>query len=152
MNLPDAVTLNRLAAVLFVFFLFIVTWATDTGAYFVGSAIGRHKLYQKISPKKSVEGAVAGLVMAVVMAVACRYWFIKELSLHDAVALGAILGVVGQLGDLAESMIKRSARVKDSGGIFPGHGGLLDRLDSMMLNAPALYYYMVVMLAVGKGA
>ncbi len=134
-----------------IFFLFLVTWATDTGAYFVGSAIGRHKLYQKISPKKSVEGAVAGLVMSIGMAAVCRYWFITELNLHDAVALGVILGIVGQLGDLAESMIKRSARVKDSGGIFPGHGGLLDRLDSMMLNAPALYYYMVVMLASRKG-
>ena len=130
-----------------VFFLALVTWATDTGAYYVGSAIGRHKLYPKISPKKSVEGAVGGFLFAVGMAVVCKYWFYHDLMLHDAVCMGAVMGVVGQVGDLAESMIKRSARVKDSGGIMPGHGGMLDRVDSMLLNAPALYYYTLVSLA-----
>ena len=127
-----------------IFFLFVVTWATDSGAYFVGSAFGRHKLYRKISPKKSVEGALGGLFFSVLFAVICKYWFYHELNLHDAVALGLILGTVGQIGDLAESMIKRSARIKDSGGIFPGHGGVLDRIDSVLLNAPALYYYTMI--------
>ena len=126
------------------FFLFVVTWATDSGAYFVGSAFGRHKLYRKISPKKSVEGALGGLFFSVLFAVICKYWFYYELNLHDAVALGLILGIVGQVGDLAESMIKRSARIKDSGGVFPGHGGVLDRIDSVLLNAPALYYYTMI--------
>ena len=127
-----------------IFFLFVVTWATDSGAYFVGSAFGKHKLYGKKSPKKSVEGALGGLFFSVLFAVICRYWFYQELNLHDAVALGLILGIVGQVGDLAESMIKRSARIKDSGGIFPGHGGVLDRIDSVLLNAPALYYYTLI--------
>jgi phosphatidate cytidylyltransferase len=127
-----------------VFFLLLVTWATDSGAYFVGSAFGRHKLYKKISPKKSVEGALGGLLFSVLFSVICKYWFYHELNLHDAVALGLILGTVGQVGDLAESMIKRSARIKDSGGIFPGHGGVLDRIDSMLLNAPALYYFTLI--------
>lgn len=130
-----------------VFFLLLVTWSTDTGAYYIGSAFGRHKLYPKISPKKSVEGALGGLVFAVGMAVACKHWFYHELHYFDAVALGVILGIVGQVGDLAESMIKRSARVKDSGGIMPGHGGMLDRMDSVLLNAPALYYYTLVFIS-----
>ncbi len=130
-----------------VFFLLLVTWATDTGAYYIGSSMGRHKLYPKISPKKTVEGAVGGLMFAVGMAVVCKYWFYHELQYFDAIALGVILGIVGQVGDLAESMIKRSARVKDSGGIIPGHGGMLDRMDSVLLNAPALYYYTLVFIS-----
>ncbi|MBI5189970.1 MAG: phosphatidate cytidylyltransferase [Nitrospirae bacterium] len=130
-----------------VFLLLLVTWATDTGAYFAGSKFGRHKLYPKISPKKSVEGAAGGLLGAVGTAVLCRYWFFTSLTMHDAVAIGLILGIVGQVGDLAESMIKRSARVKDSGALIPGHGGMLDRVDSLLLNAPALYYYTVVMVS-----
>jgi phosphatidate cytidylyltransferase len=127
-----------------IFFLFVVTWATDTGAYYIGSRFGRHKLYQKISPKKSWEGAVGGLLSGIGMSLVCRIWFYHALPLHDAFGLGIVLGIVGQAGDLAESMIKRSARTKDSGGIFPGHGGYLDRVDSMLLNAPALYYYTLV--------
>ncbi|MGA2192421.1 MAG: phosphatidate cytidylyltransferase [Nitrospirota bacterium] len=130
-----------------VFFLFVVTWATDTGAYYVGNLIGRHKLYPKISPKKSWEGAVGGFIFAVGFAVVSKYWFYHDLSLDDSIVLGAVLGVVGQVGDLAESMIKRSARIKDSGGIFPGHGGFLDRVDSLLLNAPALYYYTLVAIS-----
>jgi len=134
-----------------IFLLLLVTWSTDSGAYYVGSAFGKHKLYPKISPKKSVEGALGGLVFAVGMAVACKYWFYHELPLYDAVAIGVILGIVGQVGDLAESMIKRSARVKDSGGLIPGHGGMLDRMDSILLNAPALYYYTLVFINTKDG-
>ncbi len=130
-----------------VFFLFAVTWATDTGAYYIGSRFGRNKLYQKISPHKSWEGAVGGLMAGIGMSLVCRVWFYRALPLHDAIGLGIVLGIVGQVGDLAESMIKRSARTKDSGGIFPGHGGYLDRVDSMLLNAPALYYYTLVELS-----
>jgi len=127
------------------YFLLLVTWATDTGAFYAGTYLGRHKLYPKISPKKSVEGAVGGLVLAMIIAACCRYLFLDELALRDALAIAAILGVVGQVGDLAESMIKRSTRVKDSGGLIPGHGGVLDRMDSLLFNAPALYYYAYVM-------
>ncbi|HLB25673.1 MAG TPA: phosphatidate cytidylyltransferase [Nitrospirota bacterium] len=134
-----------------VFFLMVVTWATDTGAYYTGTLAGKHKLYPKISPKKSWEGAFGGLALAVAAAVGCKYWFYHELPLHDAVTLGVVLGIVGQVGDLAESMIKRSARIKDSGGIFPGHGGYLDRVDSLLLNAPALYYYTLVAVSSSRG-
>lgn len=134
-----------------IFFLFLVTWSTDTGAYYIGSSLGRHKLYPRISPKKSVEGAVGGLAFAVGMAVVCKYTFYTGLPLYDAVALGFVLGIVGQIGDLAESMIKRSARVKDSGGLIPGHGGMLDRIDSMLLNAPALYYYTYIFITTADG-
>ena len=87
---------------------------------------------------------LAMIAFSVLFAVICKYWFYHELNLHDAVALGLILGMVGQVGDLAESMIKRSARIKDSGGIFPGHGGVLDRIDSILLHAPALYYFTMI--------
>jgi len=127
------------------YFLLLVTWATDTGAFYAGTYFGKHRLYPKISPKKSVEGAAGGLLLALIIAACCRYLFFNELSIHDALALAAILGVVGQVGDLAESMIKRSTRVKDSGALIPGHGGVLDRMDSLLFNAPALYYYAYVM-------
>jgi len=127
------------------YFLLLVTWATDTGAFYAGTYFGRHKLYPKISPKKSVEGALGGLLLAMIIGVCCRYLFLTELSVFDAAALAAILGVVGQVGDLAESMIKRSTRVKDSGGLIPGHGGVLDRMDSLLFNAPALYYFAYVL-------
>jgi phosphatidate cytidylyltransferase len=127
------------------YFLLLVTWATDSGAFYAGTYFGKHKLYPKISPKKSVEGAIGGIGLAMAMALFCRYLFLDELTLHDTVALALIIGVVGQVGDLAESMIKRSTRVKDSGGLIPGHGGVLDRLDSILFNAPAMYYYAYVM-------
>ncbi len=118
----------------------IACWATDIAAYFVGKAIGRHKLCPKISPGKTVEGAAAGMVAAVLVAATMGRWL--GLPLVDGVLLGAILGVAGQLGDLFMSSLKRKAGVKDSGAILPGHGGVLDRFDSLLFNAPIAFYYL----------
>lgn len=117
-----------------------VTWIGESAAYLVGSAIGRRPLAPLISPRKTVEGAVAQLGASVVTAAALAAWLLPHWSPAQAGAVGALLGVTGQLGDLAESAIKRSAGVKDASGIIPGHGGVLDRLDGLLFNVPALYY------------
>ena len=119
-----------------------VTWVGETAAYVVGSLVGRHKLVPAISPRKSVEGAVAQLAASIVASVLLGPgWLLPSWSAGFAVGAGALLGVVGQLGDLAESAIKRSVGVKDASGLIPGHGGVLDRIDGLLFNAPALYYY-----------
>jgi len=119
--------------------LIFTCWAEDTAAYGIGKALGRHKLCPKISPGKTVEGSAAGWLGAVV--VAAGLGGVCGLPLIHGVALGAIIGVVGQLGDLSKSIMKRQAGVKDSGTILPGHGGVLDRFDSLLFSAPAAYYY-----------
>jgi phosphatidate cytidylyltransferase len=124
-----------------IFFLLLVTWAADTGAYYIGTLYGRHRLAPQISPKKSVEGLVGGLLSAVIAAFLARWWFLPSLSVVDCVVLAVLLTGVGLWGDLAESALKRSVGAKDSGGILPGHGGMLDRLDSLLFTAPAFYYY-----------
>ncbi len=124
-----------------VLFVALVTWAADTGAYYIGSLWGRHPLAPRISPKKSIEGLAGGLALSVAVALVARAWFLSDFSIAEAVALGALLTVAGLFGDLCESAIKRSAGVKDSGGILPGHGGMLDRLDSLLFAAPVFYYY-----------
>ncbi len=125
--------------------LMIVIWGMDTAAYGVGKAIGRHKLCPTISPGKTVEGAVAALITAIALTTGIGHWL--GLGLLHAVTLGAMLGVVGQVGDLFESALKRAAGVKDSGVLLPGHGGVLDRFDSLLLSAPLTYYYLVMTLA-----
>ena len=123
-------------------FLYLVIWASDTGAYYVGTAFGKRRLYEKISPKKSVEGLIGGVLASVLVAVLCKLWLVHSVGFFEAAVLGAVLALVGTVGDLAESLIKRSAGVKDSGAIIPGHGGILDRMDSMLFAAPALFYYL----------
>jgi phosphatidate cytidylyltransferase len=125
----------------FVLFVAIITWAADTGAYYAGTLWGKHLLAPSVSPKKTIEGVGGGLALAVGAAVAACAWFIPQLSLSDAVVLGLLLTVAGLLGDLWESVIKRRVGVKDSGSILPGHGGMLDRLDSLLFTAPTFYYY-----------
>ncbi len=120
---------------------FAIVMMTDTGAYYTGRAIGRHKLAPRISPGKTIEGAIGGFVMAVVTGFLCKVGFFPEIPAARALALGATLGALGQVGDLAESMLKRGSNVKDSGKLLPGHGGMLDRVDSMLFCAPVLYYY-----------
>jgi phosphatidate cytidylyltransferase len=119
---------------------FVVSWANDTFAYFAGHAFGRHKLYERISPKKTWEGFAGGLAGSVVGALAVM-WLLHPRSLTPAAAVVVGLGggILGPLGDLAESMVKRAAGVKDSGKIIPGHGGLLDRIDALLFVAPWVY-------------
>jgi phosphatidate cytidylyltransferase len=127
-----------------VLFLVGVTWAGESAAYLVGSALGRHKLAPLVSPNKTLEGAVAHLAASVAAAAALGDWLLPDWSMRQALVAGAILGVVGQLGDLVESAMKRSAGVKDTSGLLPGHGGVLDRVDSLLFNGPALYYYVAL--------
>jgi phosphatidate cytidylyltransferase len=126
---------------LLVFFVVLVTWAGDTGAYVLGKTIGRHPLAPILSPKKTIEGLIGGIFLALAAALVSRVWFLPSVTLLDAVVLGILLAVAGLLGDLAESAIKRSVGQKDSGSLIPGHGGMLDRLDSLLFTAPCFYYY-----------
>jgi phosphatidate cytidylyltransferase len=123
---------------------FFLTWTCDTAAYAVGRATGRVKLMPSVSPKKSVEGAVAGLAAAVGAAYLARLWFAPYLSPLDAGLLGLLTGVFGQLGDLVESLLKRDIDTKDSSTLIPGHGGVLDRFDSLFFTAPITYYYLLL--------
>jgi len=131
---------ERLSAHLLSFF-FLVLMGSDTGAYYVGRAIGRHKLAPTISPGKTWEGVVGGLVAALALAALAHFWFFKELPLKWALPLAVVMAVLGILGDLTESALKRGAGAKDAAKILPGHGGALDRLDSLLFNAPLIYYF-----------
>ena len=114
---------------------------SDTGAYYFGSAFGRRRLAPAISPKKSWEGALGGWVGSLIGAAVAHVWFFQRLSATQAIVLGTLLCVAGIAGDLMESLMKRVAGVKDSSALLPGHGGVLDRVDSLMVAAPVLYYY-----------
>lgn len=120
-----------------------VTWIGESVAYLVGSAVGRHKLAPVISPNKTVEGGVAQLVASVAGSLVLGAW-LADWPAGRSAAAGALLGVVGQVGDLAESAMKRSVGVKDAGNLIPGHGGVLDRVDGLLFNAPALYFCAVL--------
>lgn len=122
-------------------FFFLVLMGSDTGAYFTGKAIGKHKLIPKISPGKTWEGLVGGFVAAAAFAALATVWFFPELPYQVSIPLAVVMSGVGVLGDLAESAMKRGAGAKDAAAILPGHGGFLDRLDSLLLNAPLLYYF-----------
>lgn len=124
-----------------VLLVLVATWSTDTFAYFVGSSLGRRKLAPVVSPNKSVEGSVGGVIGSVLAALIVGLTG-GQLSVVDCLALGVIIGTAGQLGDLLESAFKRMARVKDSGKLIPGHGGMLDRFDSLYFSAPLAYYYL----------
>jgi phosphatidate cytidylyltransferase len=131
---------QALSAHLLSFFLLVLMGA-DTGAYYVGRAIGKHKLAPKVSPGKTWEGVAGGLLAALTLATAAHFWFFKELPLKWALPLAAVMTVLGILGDLTESALKRGAGAKDAAKILPGHGGALDRLDSLLFNAPLIYYF-----------
>lgn len=122
-----------------VFLLFLATWSCDTFAYFGGRAFGRRRLAPRISPSKTWEGAMSGFLAAMVAGGVAASTFASFLSLRDGILIGGILGVTGQLGDLAESALKRRAHAKDAGDLIPGHGGVLDRFDSVFANGPVLY-------------
>ncbi len=124
----------------FVFLVLAATWCTDTFAYFVGINIGRHKLAPVLSPNKSVEGALGGVAGSVAVSLVIGI-ITHRIPVIHYIVLGLLTGIIGQVGDLLESAVKRSAGVKDSGRLIPGHGGMLDRFDSLYLTAPMVYYY-----------
>jgi len=128
-----------------VLFVVGVTWVGETAAYLVGSTLGRHPLAPAISPRKTLEGAAAQLVASLGTAALLGAWLLPDCGGGVAVLAGGVLGVVGQVGDLAESVLKRSVGTKDTGGLIPGHGGVLDRIDSLLFNLPAFYYVWLLM-------
>jgi phosphatidate cytidylyltransferase len=124
-----------------VFFLFLVIWLGDSAAFYGGRKFGRSLIAPTISPKKTIEGALFGLAGSLGGALIANFWFFKEISLWHCLLAALICGIIGQIGDFAESILKRTAGVKDSSGLFPGHGGFLDRIDSLLFAGPVLYLY-----------
>jgi len=127
--------------------VFIGVWTCDSLAYFVGSAIGKHKIFPRVSPNKSWEGSIAGLIGSfIALLLIIRVGWLPGLDYTDAVMLGLITGVAGQIGDFAESLVKRDVGVKDSSNLLPGHGGAWDRLDSILFAAPLSYLYLTLVV------
>jgi phosphatidate cytidylyltransferase len=122
-------------------FFFLVLMGGDAGAYYTGRSLGKRKLAPKISPGKTWEGVIGGIVAALLMATFAHFWFFRELPLKWTLPLAFVMTVIGILGDLTESALKRGAGAKDAANILPGHGGILDRLDSLLFNAPLIYYF-----------
>ncbi|MBD3223638.1 MAG: phosphatidate cytidylyltransferase [Caldithrix sp.] len=130
----------------FTIFIFISIWVCDTAAYFIGSLLGRHALFPRVSPKKSVEGAIGGVAGAMLVFIAARLFEVLPIEWSVIVVSGLITGILGQIGDLVESWFKRDVNIKDSSHILPGHGGILDRFDSLILTAPV---FVALFLIVG---
>jgi phosphatidate cytidylyltransferase len=116
-------------------------WWGDTGGYFAGRYLGKHKLYEAVSPKKTIEGAVGGLLGSIAGALCASLWYLPSIPVWHSVPLSIVAGALGQAGDLGESLIKRSTGVKDSGQIVPGHGGILDRVDALLLTSSVVFLY-----------
>jgi phosphatidate cytidylyltransferase len=121
--------------------IFASIWICDSAAFFGGTALGKHKLFPRVSPNKSWEGAIFGLLFAVIAMVISKAIFLDFLSWFDVITIGLIIGIIGQIGDLIESLFKRDAGVKDSSSLIPGHGGIFDRFDSLLYSAPAVLLY-----------
>ena len=129
--------------------MFIFIWLYDTGAYCVGMLLGRHRLFERISPKKSWEGVIGGVAFCVAGAYATHHWFNEFFQVPDLtvwVGMSVVVAVFATFGDLVESLIKRTVGVKDSGNLLPGHGGILDRIDSLLLVAPAVFIYLLLVV------
>ena len=122
--------------------LLCIIWASDTFAYLTGKAFGKHKLFERISPKKTIEGFLGGLVGAMIISILIDIYSVRPM--WQWIILAVVLVVTGTIGDLVESSFKRAAKVKDSGTILPGHGGLLDRLDSLLFASPFAYLTLVI--------
>ncbi len=147
---------GALAGTILVMFPIAVTWATDTGAYAFGRMLGKHKMIPAVSPAKTIEGAVGGLLVAILGAWIYSHFLLRPfaqlgLSPTGLVIFGIAIGVVGQLGDLAESLLKRDAGVKDSSKLLPGHGGILDRFDSLLFVLPVAYLLLGALLLSAPG-
>ena len=144
LNVIMSITAPRLLLGMFMFI-----WLYDTGAFCVGMLLGRHRLFERISPKKSWEGVIGGVALAVAGAYITHYWFdefFQVPDLHVWVGLSIVVAIFSTFGDLVESLIKRTVGVKDSGHIMPGHGGILDRIDSLLLVAPAVLIYLMLIV------
>jgi phosphatidate cytidylyltransferase len=126
-------------------FLLIVVWTNDTAALAVGKTLGRRRLAPVLSPKKTWEGAIGGLLAGIGIAAAIHSFLFPDLPIHFSLIASALVGIFGQLGDLAESMLKRAAAIKDSSHLIPGHGGVLDRMDSLLFAIPVLYFYLILL-------
>ena len=133
-----------------VMLLFVCVVLGDTAAYYVGRTLGRRPLAPQISPKKTWEGFIGAMVGATLGALIAHVWFYQRLPLAHVLPLGLLLGVSGAMGDLAESVVKRACQVKDSSGLLPGHGGIFDRTDNLLLASPVLYHYYVWFLGAGR--
>ena len=134
------------AGILWVFFILVLAFAGDIAAYYVGGRIGKRKLLPQVSPAKTVEGTIGLLIGSVLGCLVFRQIFLPSLGMVHTVILGSVGSIIGQLGDLSESALKRGAGAKDSGGLLPGHGGVLDRLDCLMFIAPFVYYYRIFVI------
>ncbi|MGH7731712.1 MAG: phosphatidate cytidylyltransferase [Candidatus Eiseniibacteriota bacterium] len=145
-ELPRQVGADYAAGASFVLLAFFLTWSCDTGAYTIGRTVGRNRPWARISPRKSVEGAIGGMAFALAAAFIARRWFAPYLDLRDALALGLLVGVFAQVGDLVESLLKRDAAHAHSSNLIPGHGGVLDRFDSLYFAAPVVYYYLQIVV------
>jgi phosphatidate cytidylyltransferase len=132
----------------YVFFIFGIVWLGDAAALISGRLFGRHRLAPRLSPGKTIEGAIGGFLGSLCGAMLGGRWLLGHFTLTQCVAIGCLLAVLGQLGDLSESLLKRSSGVKDSGVLIPGHGGILDKVDGILFGAPVLYYY--VLYVVGQ--
>ncbi len=122
----------------------LLVWAGDTGAFYLGTMFGKHKLYPKVSPKKSIEGVIGGILSALVVGIVAKLFLPVDITLGEVLVLAPILLILGQLGDFSESMLKRGAGAKDSGKILAGHGGILDRIDSFLFTIPFFYIYLLL--------
>ncbi len=134
----------------FILAIFLMIWINDTGAFLVGSTLGKHRLFERISPKKSWEGFFGGLIFNIIAGVlfyiyGAAFWGLSYMNIYQSIGLGVVVTVFGTWGDLIESMIKRNLQIKDSGNLIPGHGGILDRIDSLLLVIPAVYIYVFLL-------
>jgi len=124
-----------------ILFLFLIVWLGDIAAYYWGKNFGKNPLALTISPKKTVEGAVAGIIGSLMAGVVAQVWFLDQIAMAHCLLVALVCGIIGQFGDLAESLLKRQVGVKDSGDLIPGHGGVLDRIDSLLFAGPVFYCY-----------